>query len=39
MNDKVTAVLHAKNSKGEYISPEKVISVREYAYAMLDRNS
>ena len=39
MNDKVTAVLHAKNSNGEYISPEKVISVREYAYTMLDRYS
>ncbi|WP_455493185.1 M64 family metallopeptidase [Eubacterium sp.] len=39
MNDKVTAVLHAKNSKGEYISPEKVMSVREYAYTMLDRYS
>ena len=39
MNDKVTAVLHAKNSNGEYISPEKVMSVREYAYTMLDRYS
>ena len=39
MNDKVTAVLHAKNSNGEYTSPEKVISVREYAYTMLDRYS
>ena len=39
MNDKVTAVLHAKNRNGEYTSPEKVISVREYAYTMLDRYS
>ena len=39
MNDKVTAVLHAKNSKEEYTSPEKVMSVREYAYTMLDRYS
>ena len=39
MNDKVTAVLHAKNSNGEYTSHEKVISVREYAYTMLDRYS
>ena len=39
MNDKVTAVLHAKNGKEEYTSPEKVISVREYAYTMLDRYS
>ena len=39
MNDKVTAVLHAKNSNEAYTSPEKVISVREYAYTMLDRYS
>ena len=39
MNDKVTAVLHAKNGKDEYTSPEKVMSVREYAYTMLDRYS
>ena len=39
MNDKVTAVLHAKNGKEEYTSPEKVMSVREYAYTMLDRYS
>ena len=39
MNDKVTAVLHAKNGKEEYTSPKKVMSVREYAYAMLDRYS
>ena len=39
MNDKVTAVLHAKNSKDEYTSPEKVMSVREYAYTMLDKYS
>ena len=39
MNDKVTAILHAKNGKEEYTSPEKVISVREYAYTMLDRYS
>ena len=39
MNDNVTAVLHAKNGKEEYTSPEKVISVREYAYTMLDRYS
>ncbi|WP_294835770.1 M64 family metallopeptidase [Eubacterium sp.] len=39
MNDKVTAVLHAKNGNEEYTSPEKVMSVREYAYTMLDRYS
>ncbi|WP_298652246.1 M64 family metallopeptidase [uncultured Eubacterium sp.] len=39
MNDKVTAVLHAKNGKEEYTSPEKVMSIREYAYTMLDRYS
>lgn len=39
MNDKVTAVLHAKNSNEAYTSPEKVMSVREYAYTMLDRYS
>ena len=39
MNDKVTAVLHAKNGKEEYTSPKKVMSVREYAYTMLDRYS
>ncbi len=39
MNDNVTAVLHAKNKSGEYTSPEKIMSVREYAYTMLDRYS
>ena len=39
MNDNVTAVLHAKNKSGEYTSPEKIMSVKEYAYTMLDRYS
>lgn len=39
MNDNVTAVLHAKNKSEEYTSPEKIMSVREYAYTMLDRYS
>ena len=39
MNDNVTAVLHAKNKSGEYTSPKKIMSVREYAYTMLDRYS
>ena len=39
MNDNVTAVLHAKNKNGEYTSPEKIMSVKEYAYTMLDRYS
>ena len=37
MNDNVTAVLHAKSKSGEYTSPEKIMSVKEYAYTMLDR--
>ena len=39
MNDNVTAVLHAKNKNEEYTSPEKIMSVKEYAYTMLDRYS
>ena len=39
MNDNVTAILHAKNKSEEYTSPEKIMSVREYAYTMLDRYS
>lgn len=39
MNDNVTAVLHAKNKSEEYTSPKKIMSVREYAYTMLDRYS
>ena len=39
MNDNVTAVLHAKNKSEEYTSPEKIMSVREDAYTMLDRYS
>ena len=39
MNDSVTAVLHAKNKSEEYTSPEKIMSVKEYAYTMLDRYS
>lgn len=39
MNDNVTAVLHAKNKSGEYTSPKKIMSVKEYAYTMLDRYS
>ena len=37
MNDEITAVLHAKNGNREYTSPQKVMSVKEYAYTMLDR--
>ena len=39
MNNNVTAVLHAKNKSEEYTSPEKIMSVREYAYKVLDRYS
>ena len=39
MNDNVTAVLHAKNKSEEYTSPEKIMSVKEYAYTMLNRYS
>ena len=39
MNDEITAVLHAKNGNKEYTSPQKVMSVKEYAYTMLDRYS
>lgn len=37
MNDNVVAVLHATHNGIDYTSPEKVMSVREYAYTMLDR--
>lgn len=39
MNDEVTAVLHAKKGNEEYTSPEKALSVKEYAYTLLDRYS
>ena len=39
MNDEITAVLHAKNGNKEYTSPQKVMSVKEYAYTVLDRYS
>ena len=39
MNDEITAVLHAKNGNREYTSPQKVMSVKKYAYTMLDRYS
>ena len=39
MNDEITAVLHAKNGNKEYTSPQKVMSVKEYAYTMLERYS
>lgn len=39
MNDEVTAVLHAKKGTEEYTSPEKALSVKEYAYTLLDRYS
>ncbi len=39
MNDEITAVLHAKNGNEEYTSPQKVMSVKEYAYTMIDRYS
>lgn len=37
MNDDVTAVLHATHNGIDYVSPEKVMSVRTYAYTMLER--
>lgn len=37
MNDDVAAVLHATHNGIDYASPEKVMSVRTYAYAMLGR--
>lgn len=37
MNDNVVAVLHAEHNGIDYTSPEKVMSVRTYAYTMLDR--
>lgn len=37
MNDNVKAVLHATHNSIDYTSPEKVMSVRTYAYTMLDR--
>lgn len=39
MNDEVTAVLHAKKGNEEYTSPEKALSVKEYAYTLLNRYS
>lgn len=37
MNDDVSAVLHGEYDGKEYTSPEKTMSVSEYAYTMLDR--
>lgn len=37
MNDNVVAVLHAEHNGMDYISPEKAMSVRTYAYTMLER--
>lgn len=37
MNDNVKAVLHATHNGIDYTSPEKVMSVRTYAYTMLER--
>ena len=37
MNDNVVGVLHAKKDGTEYVSPEKSISVKTYAYTLLDR--
>lgn len=37
MNDDVRAVLHATHNGIDYTSPEKVMSVRTYAYTMLER--
>ena len=37
MNDEITAVLHAKSGNKEYTSPQKEMSVKEYAYIILDR--
>lgn len=39
MNDDVKAVLHATHNGIDYTSPEKVMSVRTYAYTMIDRYS
>lgn len=39
MNDNVTAVLHATHNGIDYASPEKIMSVRTYAYTMLKRYS
>lgn len=37
MNDDVAAVLHASYNGIDYASPEKVMSVKTYAYTMLER--
>lgn len=37
MNDNVKAVLHATHNGIDYTSPEKAMSVRTYAYTMLER--
>ncbi len=39
MNDNVVAVLHADHNGIDYTSPEKIMSVRTYAYTMLNRYS
>ncbi len=37
MNDNVKTVLHATHNGIDYTSPEKIMSVRTYAYTMLER--
>lgn len=37
MNDNVVAVLHGEYNGTDYASPKKAMSVRTYAYTMLDR--
>lgn len=37
MNDDVVAVLHTKSGGKEYSSPERVMSVKTYAYRLLER--
>ena len=36
MNKDIVGVLHAKSGNTEYTSPEKIMSVKKYAYQMLD---
>ncbi len=37
MNDNVVAVLHAEHNGIDYKSPKKVMSIKTYAYAILDK--
>lgn len=37
MNDDVVAVLHAEHNGIDYKSPQKVMSIKTYAYAILDK--